>query len=392
MNKKVVICAAVQFPRGSAASNYLQYFSMALMNVGYEIIMLANYNKKESQYYQDFIEKCQRRFSIVNVETPRDNVFDKISYHLTAGKKYVRILKKIVHDDDIIIIYSDVYYFMLPIIKFARNRGLKVGNIIVEWYERKNINNIVRYILYKKSFKLRETVDILFPISTYIENHFKKKGCNTLVLPILSDPYEYERCPKPNLEKINIVYPGNGLIKDSFINMITAIELLNNEQRKKISFHIKGVKKQDVINVIGEERFRRISPCLLFYGWMNYNELIELYRRSHYLLLARESCHLTKANFPSKVPEVMCHGVVPIASDVGDYTKFYLEDGKNAVIIHGAKSEAIKDALVRCTGINYNNYCLLSDNAYKLVCEKLSYKVWGHKIEKVLSSLSNEKN
>ena len=194
------------------------------------------------------------------------------------------------------------------------------------------------------------------------------------------------------MEKINIVYPGNGLIKDSFINMITAIEELSDERRKKISFHIKGVKKQDVINAIGEERYIRISSCLFFYGWMSYNELIELYRKSHYLLLARESNHLTKANFPSKVPEVMCHGVVPIASDVGDYTKLYLEDGKNSIIIHGYKSDVIKDALVRCIEINYEDYCVLSENAYELVCDKLSYKVWGHKIENALNSVSNEKN
>lgn len=385
--KRIIICAATKFPRGSAASNYLQYFSMALMEGGYEVTLLADYNKNENQYYNNFINKFPNKFSLININTPRETLVNKISYHLLYGIKYVKQLKKIIRKDDCIIIYSDIMYFISPIIKFAHKNNLKVGNIIVEWYERKYLKNPIRYYLYKKSFKLREQADILFPISTYIERHFKEKGCNTSVLPILSDPYEYERFPKPSYDKINIVYPGNGLIKDSFLNMINAIEQLNNEQLAKLNFHIKGVQKQAIIDAIGVKRFERISPYLTFYGWMNYNELVNLYRKSHYLLLAREICHLTKANFPSKVPEVMCHGVVPIASEVGDYTKYYLKDGENSIIIKGNSAKAIKDAIIRCINISCNEYNVMSNNAYNLVCSKLSYKVWGDKLKNILNQI-----
>ncbi|MCZ8373414.1 glycosyltransferase [Phocaeicola sp. KGMB11183] len=385
--KRIIICAAIKFPRGSAASNYLQYFSMALIESGYEVILLAEYNENENQYYNSFINKFQGKFSLININTPRKTLANKISYHLIYGIKYVKVLKKVIRKDDSIIIYSDIMNFISPIIKFAHKNNLKVGNIIVEWYERKYLKNPIRYFLYKKSFKLREQADIIFPISTFIERHFKEKGCNTFVLPILSDPYEYERFPKPSYDKINIVYPGNGLIKDSFLNMINAIEHLNSEQLAKLNFHIKGVKKQDIINKIGLKRFERISPSLIFYGWMNYDELVELYRKSHYLLLAREICHLTKANFPSKVPEVMCHGVVPIASEVGDYTQFYLRDGENAIIMKGNSTEVIKDAIIRCLNIPYDKYNTMSNNAYNLVCNKLSYKVWGNKLKNVLNHI-----
>lgn len=50
---------------------------------------------------------------------------------------------------------------------------------------------------------------------------------------------------------------------------------------------------------------------------MKYGELIGLYQEMHFLLLARGVSQMTLANFPSKVPETMCFGIVPIVSEVG---------------------------------------------------------------------------
>lgn len=71
-----------------------------------------------------------------------------------------------------------------------------------------------------------------------------------------------------------------------------------------------------------------------------------------YLFLAREKNIITESNFPSKVPEMLVYGVIPVCSDVGDYTKLYLENDVNAIIFEGAAPEECSQAYRRAINID----------------------------------------
>ena len=82
-----------------------------------------------------------------------------------------------------------------------------------------------------------------------------------------------------------------------------------------------------------EEALNKLSGVLVFHGRLEYAELLELYQNMDYLFLAREKNIITESNFPSKVPEMLVYGVIPVCSDVGDYTKLYLRTGENAISV-----------------------------------------------------------
>ena len=67
------------------------------------------------------------------------------------------------------------------------------------------------------------------------------------------------------------------------------------------------------------------------------------------LILLRKKNKVTLSNFPSKVPEMMGYGIIPIVSKVGDYTDEYLTDGKDCIQVEKCSIEdgvaAIRKAL-----------------------------------------------
>ena len=99
-----------------------------------------------------------------------------------------------------------------------------------------------------------------------------------------------------------------------------------------------------------------------------------------YLLLVRGRSRTTLANFPSKIPEAMTYGVVPICSKVGDYTKLYLKDRVNCIMIDGCSADKCCDVVSYATRLTKEKRMELSDNAKKCVKEKFDYHVWAEKI------------
>ena len=128
------------------------------------------------------------------------------------------------------------------------------------------------------------------------------------------------------------------------------------------------------------------SPAgkIVIHEWMPYEELIDLYRRAHFMILARDISRMTLANFPSKIPETLSYGIIPICSRVGDYTKLYLMDGVNSLIMDGCDVQTILHGIRRALAmsdqdiINYSNKCRITAET------KFDYKQWVKPLDKFL--------
>lgn len=101
---------------------------------------------------------------------------------------------------------------------------------------------------------------------------------------------------------------------------------------------------------------------------------------------------MTLANFPSKVPEVMNMGIVPIVSDVGDYTKYYLEDGKNSIFIFGSGEQACYEAVQKALKLFPKQFKELSKNARRCVEERFDYHVWAPVIREMIEDVSGNEH
>lgn len=388
MKKRIFICGFYQFPRGSAASNYVHYLSKALLESGYAVVLITDVNTSEKNYLHT-LELEHLDLKIIPVELNSNKILHYLEYNYLLGKMIVHKLKKEkISKNDLVICYSGNYQINKSIINFVKKRKIKSAACVVEWYSSEYFGNNKKGLKeYNKTFyDFFLKYDLLFPISTYIEEHFIGQGIKCFRLPILCDTKEYELGTKINNKRL-IVYPANGRMKDALQEMLKAFSMLSESVLDRMEIHITGVSMEQVRKYLTKNELDKLKKSLKLHSWMNYSELVNLYNSSHYLILAREINQMTKANFPSKVPEVMSHGVVPIVSRVGDYTKLLLENKYNAFVFDGCQAETIASTIEEAVNLPEEEYIRMMNNALESVWEKLDYRHWVERLKCVIEKI-----
>lgn len=376
---RVFICGAFNFPRGGAASNYVQYFGMALRECGYEVHIVSIRNSEySSPIYKGLI--------IDEVEYRLGKLGHYIDFKSGLNKAIINCLKaQKTGKGDIVIVYSHNLWLHKSVQFFGKKNDVKVGAVVVEYFSREQFSKEIDYVFYNKLMKkIIPSHDFILPISTYIEKKLSGGHAKQMVLPIMADPYEYEYKEKVKDGIRRFIFPAKGKMKDALENMILAIHEVLYELEVNVEFHFCGVKKEEICKVLKISDEERLDPRIIVHEWLEYKNLVELYQKMNFLLLARDINEMTKANFPSKVPEVMCYGVIPIASRVGDYTKYYLVDGENSILMDGCSIEEIKRKIMGSILLDNVTMCKLSLQAYYTAQEKFYYKKWINKIEDFL--------
>lgn len=383
---RIFICSMIEYPRSSATANYIQYLASALNSVGNEVVIIAKINK-EVELENSYIYKGVK-VKEPYLYTEKKGIRHFIFWHsLGVQKSYeISLMHQKCTDQDLIIVYSHTREIHEAAFNIRKKIGAKTACCVTEWFEKKDCRSEKDYKEFEYYFNvLIPQHDLIFPISTKIEKHFAELGKKTLCLPIMADTEEFINIKKKHGKK-KVIYPANGQMKDSLEDMLNAITNLDEVLKANFEFHITGVSK-DTIREIMQDRFSEMSKNIIIHKWLVYDELVSLYQEMHFLLIAREKSLMTESNFPSKVPEVMCYGVVPIVSRVGDYTKYYLKDNENSIIFDGGDSKSCYEALERALRLSDDEYNRLSQNARKCAENKFDYHNWAFKIQENIQKL-----
>lgn len=378
---KALIITNSRYPRSGAASNYIQYFASMLECSGYEVTVAGVRNEKllngEKYYYNT---------KVIDIIPQNNDLFrrflNKYMYNI--------LLRKIINkwkldQEDIVIDYSFDCRIYETVLKARKRNHFLFACCPTEWFPKdKYDGNFEQYTYINEC--LRSECDLVFPISDKIESHFKEKGCKTFKLPIMCDSSEYNYIPKKK-EKYKIILPANGKMKDALDEMLLAVSKILSENIEAFEFHITGVTEEQIIKIVGKNLFLKISKAFVIHAWMRYGELVELYQSVHYLLLAREDNQMTRSNFPSKIPECMCYGIVPIMSNVGDAPKYYLKNGINSIVFEGCSVEACEKAIYAALTLEWNTYKQFSESARKTAETQFDYRQWSDRVSKVIKEV-----
>lgn len=386
--RRVFICCQVLFPRGSAASNYIQYLALALLDQGYNVYVLSNINPEveletNEQGYQ------YKKINVIETKMSNNKLFHFIQYNYLKGAVFDKYLKVFhVCQEDLIILYSGDRRVHRHFLRRRRRYGFKTVCCMVEWFPREYYKSEMEFLLNEKSIRNdRVRHDLIFPISTYINNFFVKKEVNTLLLPIMADIGEFNKTKK-NTSRIRFIFPGNGMMKDSLTEVLIAFTQLSDSEKELVELHICGVKEESIDPSVIKDASEK--GYLIVHKWMKYEELISLYQQIHYLIIAREYNQMTLANFPSKVPECMCYGIVPVVSRVGDYTSLYLRDNYDSLIFEGYTADVCLKAIRRAINCFDEEYERMSNNALETVKMRFDYHVWEKQIADKIEGLYEE--
>lgn len=377
-NRRVIICGWFRYPRGDATANYIQYLTMALLEAGYHVEILSRINELESPQPLD-------NFAIHNICSTNKSRFLR---RVENGKLFPLYFSKKLREfnlnaDDVVIVHPS-FRAMDKLLAIKKKTGFKTVCLPLEWFGREQYLSDKEYMKGEQEFQNNKEHNLLFPISTHIREQFPGTPC--LVLPIMADISNVEYRDKSRGKYI-FVFPAHGFMKDAIGEMLRGIVLLTDNQINKIEFHFTGIRTDSLLKYLSHDEYKKIEQSVILHSWMEYGDLIELYQKAHFLLLARETNQMTLSNFPSKVPEVMTYGVVPVVSRVGDYTKFYLEDGVNSIIFDGYNAECCAKAIERALQLPFEEYHMLSDGARQCVRDKFDYHNWTEKIKNAIEEM-----
>ncbi|SFT02982.1 glycosyltransferase family 4 protein [Paenibacillus sp. BC26] len=387
MNKRIFLFGFLNYPRGSAAANYTQYLSNALKEAQYDVYLITNINEEfKLQEQEGFMS--YNAIKIIPFHISKRRILRRLEFEYGKGRILVNILKK--HNltsEDIVLLYSPDLYVHREVLKYKEQVGFKTACVATEWFPTsafKSRREGKAYHTYFDQFLPRH--DLLFPISSYIQNHLIEKNCNTMRLPIMADVHEHPIGTK-SFDKIKFIFPGNGLMKDAIEVILKSFCKLAPNDKKRVELHLCGVKEEQIESLLTSQEYENLKEILVIHKWMQYKELIALYQAMHFLVLAREENQMTLANFPSKVPEVMCYGVIPIVSRVGDYTKYYLEDNVNALIFDGCEIDLCFEQICKALSMTQDEILELSAKARECVENKFDYRNWVGKIHHALVNM-----
>ena len=382
MQRRIIICGLFKYPRGNACANYMQNLTKALIAAGYEVVLVCDIN---TEYLHDKVSsfKGAKIFNIMH--SGKYKYINRLLNGKLFKVQFYLKLKTLNLNERDLIISTNVPIIRKTLQYLQIRYKFKICGYIGEWFSKNQFSTIKEAKQNDKNFLANRNLDMILPVSYYIEKEFFNSNAKSLVLPPLVDVQEYTFNQKKQ-KKYEFILPAMGMMKDALNNMILGISDLSVQELNDFKFHILGVSK-DQIQDIAKNDWNKIKNTLVFHSWMKYEELISLYQQCHYLFLARDTNQMTLSNFPSKVPEVMTYGIVPVCSNVGDYTKFYLKDNYDSLIFEGCDRKQCSKAIKRAIDLSFDEYAILSLNARKTVEDKFDYHNWIDQLRNTIENL-----
>lgn len=385
--RRIFICAHAKFPRGGAEGNYVQYLALALHSKGYEVYVISRGGNREEDWDKEKKAYIYKDIFYDNSNRQYKGVWDYIYGYFSEGTEVVNKLDVQGFDSqDYIIFYVNNFFYLKEVYDYCKRKKSDASMCITEWYQpfqyEMGVFNPMYwldYIGFHYGIPMSKKV---IPISNYLGSYFRKKDCDTFVLPILADTSEYQWREKESSKKAHFIYSGNSLNKDSIEVILRAFCELSMEEKKSVHLHFTGFSKKTVSALRKKCRneLYQLKDVLQIHDWMRYEELVALYYNIDYLVIARETNKVTKSNFPSKVPEMMAFGIIPVVSRVGDYTEYYLKDGENSIIFDKCDVENCVSAIRKAISLTSDERKRIQANARKTVKLKFDYRNWANEI------------
>jgi glycosyltransferase involved in cell wall biosynthesis len=221
------------------------------------------------------------------------------------------------------------------------------------------IYNKLMYAYFKLNEYLSKYFDGLIVISTRLEAYFSDLNKNLIRIPILADASRVIIKSKPefNFEKDAFIISFTGQVelkKEGIDTLIKTLGLFNKEF-PNFELHLYGPVPKNAIWIFDSlVKNWSLENKVIFHGVVNQEEVMEILRKSHLLVLLRPSNRQNNFGFSTKLAEYMISGTPILLSDVSD-NKLYIKDNFNGFIVESLEEEILFPTLKKIY-LNYNSF------------------------------------
>ena len=354
--QNVYLVNSLKFPNGDAGSIRVLGFAKALKYLGYVPYVVTMGVEPETESVIDGVE--YKSFRQTNKRKNCFLSFLKLFYWLYQKRRNI----------DVIIGYGTNLLLIVFLKIFCRLFHIIFICDVVEWYSKSQFKRPYLSCNYLQKNLLNRCVltkkDRIIAISRYLEMYFSGRGCRTVRIPIFFEIFESE-FNKKNHGRLTLIYAGSPGKKDFLYEMLAGISLLSPCERQHIHFIIIGISESNLRTNFGAAAYDTIKANLHVTGRLNRQDVLDYYQKADFAVLLRNpESRVSKAGFPSKVPECMCH-YTPMICNYSSDLKDYLVDGKNSLICDDYTAESFKRTITRALALHRGEIKKMSVNAYQ---------------------------
>lgn len=350
-SRTVAYVGPFSFPEGGAAARRILGNALALRDAGYKVLIgsgqLAGDRNQEPTEYQGL--------SVYSLGERTAESYPILLKHLAyarMGKKTCRWLGELESKPRAVILYGGYTPYLMHLLRWCKESEVPVVFDAVEWYDSRNMPG-GRYSPYRWSFDffmwyLSPKAGNIIAISSYLENYYQRRGCNTLLVPPTLDT----QAVKASLQLdsggvLTLGYTGSPGKKDLLDNALEAVlQLL--EEGLNLRFRIAGVTLHQLLALPSMRRrgVVAIPPGIEVLGEISQADAISMIGQVDYSVLLRPPLRYAQAGFPTKVVESLAAGTPVMCNNIGDLGH-YIQDEVEGIICHDHTPESLVEVIRR---------------------------------------------
>ncbi len=355
-NKTIAIVGRFNFPTGDAASTRVIGVGKILKSLGYKVVFIGKCMKPNIQNCLSGNFEGFRYYNIPN----KASIISRARQIIFSGKMTISILEKKDISPDIIIYYGNSSTYLKPLLKYTKNRRIKLVTDIVEWYDPGQVNGGKwSPMLWDINYTIKNLIprcDGVIAISSFLQNYYIKKGMTTIRMPQLFDvedsKWDFKIESSFHKNSLNLVYAGVPGKKDSIDVIIKSVKKIV-DQGHSIRLHLFGPSPEQIEEVLENDKrlVQELDQTIVFHGRINHNEIPMNLAKADFSVLIRPDMRYAHAGFPTKFVESLAAGVPVIAnltSDIG----LYLHEAKNGFIVNDNSVEQLVNSLLKAIQLN----------------------------------------
>jgi len=379
---KILLFSDIGLPYSCALATRVMNFAKLFKNLGHDIELLGvcySKDKPLSGSYDGIDFEMLKAASFNGIKA-----FKRINQLNKDIENFLEERSKTESYD--VILLSNVYYdFSKVFMKYSKKYGAKLVVNAVEWYEKNNaqfrgalgkINYIKNRIALKR---IHVKMGNIVAISSLLDNYYKERNCNTVTIPTIIDLKEYETVnsvQKDNDGILHIAYAGDPGKKDYVVNAMYALELLSDEERKRIKLDFYGTTYEKLYaNGLSREYIEKYKDSIICHGRIPYEQVKERIAEADFTVLLRPQMRYANAGFPTKVGESMACGTPVICNITSDLGK-YVVDGVTGFVCENETKEACAKAFRRALSLNREQIKQMREDALKMAQESFNYEAY----------------
>jgi glycosyltransferase involved in cell wall biosynthesis len=348
---KILVIYGNGFPNMLAMTNRLKLYVKGLVEMNNEIqIIIPHATEKKDKVISSQTQGnfCGAHFKYLSCTTERSRSFILRRIFDFAG--YLKLCRLLIFSEkpNIIFLIDIRHFWSIPICFICKVMKVKV---IYELNEHPSLfSSRFIYGLQKKFiFSLFDGYIIISKNLEILVKDLNEK-CKTLIVPILTeiDPF-VEIDPIINDNEDFIIHSGSLVDrKEGIIDLIKAVDFVNNNDPKKIKLYFTGdlINSPDRLLIDRTIEQLKHGNNIIFLGYLKDNELKKFQRNSLLGVINKPDNLQNNHCFPTKLGEYLCIAKPVIATNVGEYMN-YLKNGFNAIILEENTPECLGSCIIK---------------------------------------------